>query len=99
MHSSFHGLIRTPAEQRDVAAINASATKTGEVLQMLESYLEKNNYVAGQHFSKGDIIVCVFANRYFKLPIERVSLPNVEAWIKRLSEREGYKNWLSGPLL
>src|SRR5271166_4770290 len=51
----FWGLIRTPPEKRDAAAIKSSQEKTTLAMQMLDAQLGKTAYVAGPAFSYGDI--------------------------------------------
>src|SRR5207244_5055218 len=48
---AFWGLIRTPPEQRDQAAIAASPAKTIEAMKILDAALGKQPYVAGAAFS------------------------------------------------
>ena len=47
---AFWGLIRTPAEKRDMAAIKTSQEKTTAAMQMLDAQLGKTEYVAGPCF-------------------------------------------------
>ena len=47
---AFWGLIRTPAEKRDMAAIKASQEKTTDAMKMLDAQLGKTAYVAGPRF-------------------------------------------------
>ncbi len=62
--AAFWGLIRTPAEKRDMAAITASQQKTTEAMTMLDAQLGRTAYVAGDRFSMGDIPVGVMAYRF-----------------------------------
>src|ERR1041385_831074 len=48
---AFWGLIRTPEDKRDMAAIKASQDKTVTAMLMLEERLGKAKYVAGDSFS------------------------------------------------
>ncbi len=43
-------------------------------------WLEGRKYVAGQHFTMGDIPVGCFVYRWYALDIERPELKNVRAW-------------------
>ena len=49
---AFWGLIRTPPEKRDMAAIEASKKKTTEAMAMLNAQLGKTAYVAGDAASR-----------------------------------------------
>ena len=45
---AFWGLIRTPPEKRDMAAIKTSQEKTTDAMQILDAQLGKTQYVAGR---------------------------------------------------
>lgn len=94
----FLGLVRTPAEQRDAAAIEASRQKTAEVLHMLDTHLKQHAYVAGDAFSMGDIPVGTTAWRWMALPIERVELPNIKRWFDALAQRPVFASVVMQPL-
>ena len=94
----FWSLIRTPADKRDTAKLAADVKSLGEVMRALEQGLQGRKYVAGEAFSIGDIPVGINTYRFFALDIERPSLPNVEAWYKRLCERPAYQKWIMKPL-
>ncbi|MBV9261555.1 MAG: glutathione S-transferase family protein, partial [Pseudolabrys sp.] len=55
----FWGLIRTPPEKRDNAAIKTGQDKTIDAMKMLDAQLGKTPFVAGSSFSYGDIPVGV----------------------------------------
>jgi glutathione S-transferase len=85
------GLVRTPAEERDEARIAASAQNTANVLSVLEAHLEGQEYVAGPSLTMGDVAVGPIAYRWLNLPIDRPTMPNLEAWHERLAERQAYR--------
>ena len=87
----FWGLIRTPAAERNVAAVDASIKRAGERLALLDAHLVGRDYVGGMTLTMADIPIGSLMYRYFTLPIARPSLPNVEAWYGRLSARPAYK--------
>jgi glutathione S-transferase len=94
----FRQLIRTSPEQRDEASIQRAQIKADHLFSLLDAQLQSREYVAGKEFSKADIVVAVNAHRYFNLPISRPSLPNLEAWLRRVAQREGYKTYVAIPL-
>jgi len=94
----FWGLIRTPEDQRDDAAIQASIRRLGGIWPMLEERLATRRFVAGDAFTMGDIPVGAACYRYYGLPIERPSLPNVEAWYARLRERAPFREHVMVPI-
>ena len=83
----FWGLIRTPPEKRDQAAIDAGKEKTTAAAKILDAQLGKTRFVAGDAFSYGDIPVGVMTRRYVELVPERPALPNLERWYAELAKR------------
>ena len=95
----FWGLVRTPPDKRDMTAIGASIDKLNGNFRVLESHLAGGrSYVGGQDFTMGDIPAGSALYRYMAMPIDRPSLPNVEAYYKRLQERPAYRSDIMIPL-
>ncbi|WP_137042600.1 glutathione S-transferase family protein [Pseudolabrys sp. FHR47] len=88
----FWGLIRTPPEKRDMAAIKAGRDKTVEAMTMLDRHLAKNDYVAGLAFSYGDIPVAIMCYRYVQLVPDRPATPNLDRWYAAVSSRQAFKD-------
>jgi glutathione S-transferase len=88
----FWGLIRTPPEKRDMAAIEAAKVKTIDAAKMLDARLGKTPFVAGDAFTYGDIPVGVMIYRYTKLVPERPRLPNLERWYAAISDRMPFRD-------
>ena len=86
----FWGLIRTPPEKRDMAAIKKAAEDAGRLFGRLDGWLEGRKYVGGQHFTMGDIPVGCFVYRWYALDIQRPELKNERAWYERLGTRPAY---------
>jgi glutathione S-transferase len=94
--AAFWGLVRTPPEQRDKAAIEASRDKTAEALKIIDNHLAHRLFVAGPTLSMGDIPLGCFVNRWFVLPIDRPALPNVTAYYERLKQRPAFVTHVAG---
>lgn len=94
----FWGLIRTPAEKRDLKAIESDRQKMEEIMALLDAHLARQPFVAGEAFSMGDIPVGCFAFRWRALPIARGSHPHLEAWAARLEARPAYRAHVMLPL-
>lgn len=88
----FIGLIRTPAKDRNNAGIAASIQRVGERLAILDGVLANRPYILGDKLTVADIPAGSMMYRYFRLPIARPNLPNVEAWYARLAERAAYRD-------
>jgi glutathione S-transferase len=99
IHTTFWGLVRTPPEKRDLAAIEASKAKTTAAIQILDAQLAETAYVAGDAFSMGDIPVGVFSYRFHALVPDRPPLPHFERWYQALAARPAFRDHiLSMPL-
>ncbi|HEX6243506.1 MAG TPA: glutathione S-transferase family protein [Polyangiales bacterium] len=91
-------LVRTPEDKRDRAVIESSQNNVHAALKILEGTLEKQPYVAGQHFTFGDLPLAAAAQRWFNLPLKRPETKAVQAWYARIKERPGFKKWIDLPL-
>ena len=84
MREVFWGLIRTPPEKRNLELIETSRKKAADILKILDAALADSDYIAGKALTIEGL--------------ERPSRPNVEAWFKRLSQREAFKKSVLLPL-
>jgi glutathione S-transferase len=94
----FWGLIRTPPEKRDPKAIEEGRQKCVELLAIPEKILAGRRFITGDTFTMGDIPLGCEVQRWMRVPIERPSFPNVEAWFERLRERAPFRKWVDVPL-
>jgi len=88
----FWGLIRTPPEKRDMAAIKAGQEKTVTAFRMLDAQLGETQYVAGASFSYGDIPVGIMCYRYVQLVPDRPKTANLDRWYAAISSRQAFKD-------
>jgi glutathione S-transferase len=98
MTTVFWGLVRTPEAERDHVAIEAAAGRLGGLWRRLDNHLAGRRYVAGDHFTMGDIPVGAACYRYYQLAIERPKLAAIEAWYGRLQQRKPYRTHVMLPL-
>lgn len=91
-------LVRTPKEQRDGKLIESSERAASAAGEILNRELTKKAYVAGDHFTFGDIPAAAAAQRWLNLPIVRPELPALGAWYARIKERPGFARWVDLPL-
>ncbi|MBX9409747.1 glutathione S-transferase [Pseudomonas baetica] len=87
----FWGVLRTPADQQDWAAINAAITQCNELLSMVNAALASQPYLGGTEIGMGDIPLGSFIYAWFEMPIERAPQPHLQAWYERLKQRPAYK--------
>ena len=98
MVTVFRGLVRTPEDKRDHAAIAAARDRLSAALAMVDKALEGKAYLTGAEFTMGDIPVGIGTYRWFNLPIEREDYPNLERWYDSLTRRPGYAEHIMNPL-
>ena len=98
MRNVFWGLIRTPPEKRDPKAIEEGRRKSIELLAIPESALSRNPFIAGKALTMGDIPLGCELQRYMRVPIERPTFPNVDAYFERLRERPAFTKHVDIPL-
>ena len=94
----FWGLVRTPPEKRDAAAIEEGRKKCAELLGYFDTALSGRKYVAGDSFTVGDIPLGCHVHLWMRLPIERPKHAALEAWFSRLLERPAYRKVVDIPL-
>jgi glutathione S-transferase len=87
----FWGLVRTPPEQRDLAAIATAKAKSIDTARILDAALARNVYLAGNSFSMGDIPMGVFIYRFRALMPDRPPLPNLERWYAAIEKRAAFR--------
>ncbi len=98
MQPIFWGLVRTPAEERDEARIRAGIERGIELWGMLDRHLAERAFVAGDAFTMGDIPLGPQVHRWLSLVEDRPSMPNLEAWYGRLTERPPFRKHVLIPI-
>lgn len=94
----FWTMVRTPPEQRDMAALHVAVTEAGRVWAYLEAVLAAGPFVGGDHPSIADIAWGVHAHRWFTMPIDRPDAPRLRAWYDRLLQRPAFAAHVARPL-
>jgi glutathione S-transferase len=98
MGAVFWGLVRTPADQRDMAVIAKAIEETAKAWRMVEAELRRHDFIAGDSFTLCDIPWGVHAHRWFGmnyLGLERPELPALRAWYDRLCQRPAYQQHIT----
>ncbi len=92
MVTTFWGLIRTPEDKRDHAAIAAGRARYNEVMAILDMHLAKTPYVAGDTFCMGDIPSAIMAHRYLYLFPDHLPLRNLQRWYDAVVARKAFQD-------
>lgn len=87
----FWGFYRTPPSKRDAAKIDNAKERCVQDFEQLDKHLSHQDFLAGNHFTVGDIPAGTALFRYFTLEIAHPTVPHVRAWYARLQERPGYR--------
>jgi glutathione S-transferase len=98
MLQAFWQLVRTPAEKRDLAAVEASRAKSEKLAGVLDAHLREREFIAANAFSPADIVVGCAAHRWLNLPLAREPRPNLERWYAMLKSRRGSRQVTSLPV-
>jgi glutathione S-transferase len=95
----FWALVRTPPEQRDMAAIQKDADAEAVVWRMVEAQVARRRFIEGDQFTIADIALGAFARRWFGVEgVTKPKLPNLERWFAQISERAGFKQFIAPPM-
>ncbi len=96
----FQGLVRTPPEQRNHAAIAAGIRDTAAIWAILDGLLARQPYMAGESLTLADLSFGPHVHRWFRMDFEgRPAAPNLRAWYDRLLTRPAYKENCAGLLV
>ncbi len=91
MRDLFWGYVRLPPEKHDPARMAKALVLAAEAMALLDAHLATHRFVAGDHFTMGDIPVGCFSWRWFQLPLDRPALPHLKRWHASLHDIPGYR--------
>jgi glutathione S-transferase len=94
----FWQLIRTPAEKRDAAAVEAAVKQAADAFKIADDALASQPYMSGRALSMGDIPFGCFVNRWMNLPVERPAHANLARYYDRLKARPAFQQHVMIPL-
>lgn len=87
----FMGLVRTPADKRDMVAIGKARDVWSKAVSILDDHLACNEYIAGDAITIGDIPLAIATYRWLTLPIERENYPNLKRWYDSIAARPAFR--------
>ena len=99
----FWQLIRTPADKRDRAAIEASAARTESAMRVLDERLQDRPFLCGDALTLADITCGINTYRWLNMDLasvghERAPVAAVRAWYERLTQRAAYRTAVMIPI-
>jgi glutathione S-transferase len=95
----FQGLVRTPPEQRDEAAIAAAVTEAARPWSIVDAALAHGRFIAGDTLTLADIVFGVHVHRWFVMPIARPELAHLRRWYDDLLTLPVYAAHIARPLV
>ncbi len=95
----FWALVRTPAEQRDMAAIQKDADAEAAQWKIVESYLADRRFIEGDDLTLADIALGAYARRWFGVEgIRKPRFAHLERWFEQFHIRPGFQQFIAPPL-
>lgn len=95
---AFIQLIRTPAERRSQAAIDASVGATEPLLAQLDAHLAQRAFMAGDTLTMADVPIACEIHRWWGLPLDRPARPHLARWYAHLTSLPAARGVLDLPL-
>ncbi|MFA1283649.1 glutathione S-transferase family protein [Citrobacter telavivensis] len=92
------GLVRTPPEQRDRAAIDAGAKRCDELFAILDAALASQPWFSGNEFGTGDIAIAPFVYNLYNVGLTWTPRQHLERWYQQLSERPAFRKTVMIPV-
>jgi glutathione S-transferase len=95
----FWALVRTPPEQRDMAAIQKDANAEAVQWRIVDAQLSTRRFIEGDDFTLADIALGAYARRW--LGVEGITKPkfaSLERWYAQLADRPGFVRFIAPPM-
>ncbi|AXC79669.1 glutathione S-transferase family protein [Salmonella enterica] len=92
------GLVRTPPEKRDRAAIEAGIEKCDSLFALLDDALARQPWFSGDNVGTGDIAIAPFVYNLLNVDLKWTPRPNLERWYQQLTERPAFRKVVMIPV-
>ena len=86
----FWSRVRTAAKERDEAALTKAIAAFEDMLDVVETALQSNDFICGDTLTAADLPVGHLLFRWFDIDISRRPRPLVEAYYHRLTQRPAF---------
>jgi glutathione S-transferase len=93
----FSGPLSDAGDATELARHARKVARCGRHFQLLDAILADRQFLCGGSLTLADVPTGTALFRYFELEIERPSVPNVEAWYRRLQNRRAYREHVMVP--
>lgn len=95
---AFIQLVRTPADQRNAAAIAASVAATEPLLARLDAHLARRRFMGGDGIGMADIPIACEMHRWWGLPLEHPPHAHLQRWYEGVRTLPAARGVLDIPL-
>ena len=95
----FWALVRTPVEQRDMAAIQKDADAEAKQWCIVDAQLASRRFIEGDDFTIADIALGAYARRWLGVEgIRKPRLAHLERWFGQFEGRPGFDQFIAPPM-
>jgi glutathione S-transferase len=95
----FWALVRTPPEQRDMAAIQKDADAEAVQWRIVDNHLATRRFIEGDDFTIADIALGAYARRWFGVEgVTKPRLAHLERWFAQFGSRPGFLQFIAPPM-
>jgi glutathione S-transferase len=95
----FWALVRTPIEQRDMAAIQKDADAEAIEWRIIDAHLANRRFIEGDDFTIADIALGAYARRWLGVEgITKPTFPHLERWFAQFADRAGFAEFIAPPM-
>ena len=92
------GLVRTPEEKRDPAAIAAGIAACEALFAILDAELAIFPWLSGESFGLGDIAVAPFVYNLMTIVTTWQPRPHLQRWYQQINERPAWRSVVAIPV-
>ena len=92
------GLVRTPEEKRDPAAIAAAIVACEALFAILDDELATSTWLSGEQFGLGDIAVAPFIYNLLSVVDSWQPRPHLQRWYQQLHQRQSWRDVVMIPV-
>ncbi|AUY23631.1 glutathione S-transferase family protein [Mixta calida] len=93
----FWPMIRVAPEKRDTQALAEAMDSLTKLLKIADDRLAQHDYLAGDRLTVADILFGMLLYRYYTLDMARPTLPALENYYQRLTQRPAYQEHVIVP--
>src|SRR6202011_269239 len=95
----FWALVRTPVEQRDMAAIQKDADAEAVQWRIIDAQVASRRFIEGDDFTIADIALGAYARRWFGVEgVTKPRLTHLDRWFAELASRPAFQKFVAPPM-